>query len=166
MNPRLLFLAPFLLACAHHSDDGLRVSATVHGKLPEGALAALENPESLELLSLDPGEPGGEAPPSAFHTYAVLGKTPLEGADRTRIVQALYDGITDSDGTVAACFEPRHGIRAKGAGHTVDVVICFKCLFARPFIDGKPIEGSPITEKARALYNQTLTAAGVPLPKR
>jgi hypothetical protein len=46
------------------------------------------------------------------------------------------DGRAD-DGSIAACFEPRHGIRAETEAGSVDFVICFQCLSMKIYHNGE-----------------------------
>lgn len=95
--------------------------------LPEPSRFVLQDPEVFEILALDPG--GFGMVEDGFHGYEVLGRAPLEDpGDRARLVALLEQGVNESDGMVAACFNPRHGIRTEREGERVDVVICFECL--------------------------------------
>jgi hypothetical protein len=115
----------------------------------------------IELLSLDPKEAKEK---EGFHGYKVLGSVKLEKkADREKLLKAFYKGIDDSDGSVAACFIPRHGLRAKVDGKTVEIVICFQCLSMKVYVDGKP--GSALTTGSpAATFNDILKEKKVPLP--
>src|SRR5437667_296107 len=93
------------------------------GEIPAKVKAALKKADSWELYSLDP-EQRKEPPKVAFHDWRVLGKTTVTDADtRKRLVAALEKGAKENDGTVAACFNPRHGIRIKSGDNTIDLVI-------------------------------------------
>lgn len=100
----------------------------------------LETGDRFILLSLEPTHPGlrsESAPPpkETFHDYAVLGKTEiLNPKDRTELLGALYQGIAESRGLIAACFNPRHGISAKLGDESVDLVICFECLSIQTYV--------------------------------
>jgi hypothetical protein len=134
-------------------------------KLPADALAVLENAKSFDLYSLDPDRLKGK-PKNDFHGWRVLGKTAVaDNTTRAGVLAALKKGIADSDGSVAGCFNPRHGIRASHNGTTVDLVICFQCLSLEVYVDGKRSSvlttGSPQPE-----LDKVLKAAGVPLPPK
>jgi hypothetical protein len=66
---------------------------------------------------------------------------------------------------VAGCFIPRHGLRLKGGGKTVDLVICFQCLSAEVFVDGERQKGFLTSGEPQTEFDATLKAAGVQLPK-
>lgn len=133
--------------------------------LPADTRKLLDRAETVELLSLDPNR-RDEKGKGSFHGYKVLGKVDLKmKADRAKVLKALYKGIDDSDGSVAACFIPRHGIRAKVDGKTVEIVICFQCHSMNVYIGDKKTsvltDGSPA-----ATFNKVLTDAKVPLPEQ
>jgi hypothetical protein len=78
----------------------------------------------MELLSLDPRPidarpvPTATCLPSACsHGYRFLGHAPLNGVKpRRKLTEVVFKGILESDGKVAACFNPRHGLRAVARG--------------------------------------------------
>lgn len=100
-------------------------------KLPAAAKTILDAAEDVVLYSIDPGEPGKPRDPEqrgGFHGYEILGKTTLgKAAIRRRVRSAIETGIAESDG-VSGCFRPRHGLRARHDGKTLDLLICFECL--------------------------------------
>jgi hypothetical protein len=89
-------------------------------------------PEQLTLYSIDGRrlQPGQEVQANEkFHGYPVLGKIEIADADkRKEVFAALKEGLARSNGTMAKCFWPRHGIPAVEKGRTIDYVICFECL--------------------------------------
>jgi hypothetical protein len=99
----------------------------------------------------------------SFHGYAVLGKLDVKSAeDRKKLVDALRQGAEDNPGAVAACFNPRHGIRMKTADSTVDLVICFECLSVEVYIGDKRAEkGFLTTGDPQEVFDAVLKAAGV-----
>jgi hypothetical protein len=70
-----------------------------------------------------------------------------------------------NDGRVAACFNPRHGIRASREGKTIDLVICFECLQVYVYAE-EGRQGSFLTTSSpQPVFDQVLREAGVPLAK-
>ncbi len=132
-------------------------------KLPDVARAALDGAERLELWSLDPTL--RETPAAdGFHGWRALGRVTVEdAAERARLVDALAKGVAGNDGVVAACFNPRHGVRAVHDGKTVDLVICFECLQVQMFVDASASEGFLTTSAPQPSFDRVLRAAGVPL---
>lgn len=93
----------------------------------------LSDATELQIYSLNPRPSSMEdkelASREHFHDYAILGHATIRDRKRAReILNLVYRGIHESDGTVAACFDPRHGIRATSGERTVDFVICYECL--------------------------------------
>jgi hypothetical protein len=122
-------LAVALFACVTFRN-------AIEDKLPSSCIRILRAPESMELLALDP-RPIDARPvadrnvPSerVFHGYEILGHAPLIGVKpRRKLTEVVFKGILESDGKVAACFNPRHGLRAVREGQVVDLLICYECL--------------------------------------
>jgi hypothetical protein len=125
--------------------------------------------ESMTVYSLDGTyeardnkTPTGEM----FHDYPVLGKTDIaDPRDRTAILVAVKKGIAQSDGTQAACFWPRHGVRLVQSGETIEYVICFECLQLNEYRDGDT-KHEPTTRSPAAVLDEHLKSAGVPQKKK
>ena len=153
MSRHLILFA--LLPALHGCGGGQR--------LPADGTQILEKADSIELYSLDPDKKARK-PGTGFRDWQVLGQTTLSGEDKKAIVKALQKGIADSDGSVAACFNPRHGIEATYDGKKVELVICFECSSISGWNDGTRFSvlttGGPAKE-----FNRVLEAKGVPLPK-
>ena len=147
-------------------------SATIRN--PPGQMAGivdetLRDAESFTLYSIHPTpimvrDPLDENA-STFHDYEILGQTEVGNADeRATLINALYQGIDDSDGTVAACFNPRHGITAKSGDTTIDFVICYECHSMKIYVDGET-RGSVITDASPArVFNAAVDNAGLERP--
>ncbi len=127
--------------------------------------AVLDTGERFVLLTLDPTNPAGRdasnpLPDDAFHDYRVLGRTEIsDRKERAELLQALYQGVQESDGSVALCFSPRHGISATLAGETVDLVICFECLSME--VHSKTKGGVLTTDYPRSTFNRVARRAGL-----
>ncbi len=151
-----LIVASFLAGCASDAPSSIRIPAKVKRSVPEPVREALLRGESLELLSLYPYPKGydqklwrerGYDKLARVDDYAVLGTMALDKNQRAKALRAFFDGIQRSDGTVAACFNPRHALRTRHGGAVYDVVICYECLSMIFFRDGKHL-GSTTTVKA------------------
>jgi len=145
----LLALAPLATA-----DD--------KNKMAPDVAAVLEKADEFEVLSLDPMKLK-EKPKDDFHGYKVLGKTTVKKDDKKAILDALHAGLKASDGSVADCFNPRHGLRATHDGKTVDLVICFECLAMQTFVGDKSAGTMPTTAAPQKVFDKVLTDAKVPL---
>ena len=146
------------------------VAAVVAGCGRSGSIvtnAALPTPDELTIYAID----GLVNEPTEFVTddqlfrgYKVLGKTEIsDPAARQQIVKAISDGISESDGTVASCFWPRHGVHVVTDGKAVDYVICYECLQVYVFSPGAGRHMQPTTDKHQAVLTDRLTAAGIQL---
>ena len=134
-------------------------------EIPAEVKAALAKADSWELYSLDP-EQRKDPPKVAFHDWRVLGKTTVKDADtRTRLLAALEKGAKENDGTVADCFNPRHGIRVKAGDKTIDLVICFECYQTAIYTGEEKTGGYKTARSPQPVLNKVLTDARVPLPK-
>ncbi|MHC4955011.1 MAG: hypothetical protein ACYTGZ_14095 [Planctomycetota bacterium] len=177
---RTVLLAPLLLlACSQlepiPDGESVTVPARAAKAIPEDVRRALQDSDELELLSLHPmpraydpsywSKHGLDTKP-LIADYAILGARKLEGNDRVAALNAFYRGVADTDGTVAACFNPRHALRASKGGATFSAVICYECLSMTFFRDGKRIGKTLTTESPKTTLNRLLKQANVPLPKR
>ena len=126
-------------------------------KLPDSTLAVLEQADQFELLALSPILAKSD---HGFHGYPVLGAAKISQTEtRRRLISALSQSMRDSNGTIAACFNPRHGIRATSNGKQVDLVICFECLSFRLYGDRE--ETFLITDTPKTLFDEVLKNSGV-----
>jgi hypothetical protein len=155
--------------------------------IPAEVLTALEQGDSFELFSLDPLAPdvlntpadteNGEPPPEQtesnridqrphFHGWIVLGGTKIDDkTKRQAVLSALTKGVAENEGVAAACFIPRHGLRAKLNGKTYDVVICFHCLSGQTYVDDERGSGFLTTGSPQPALDQALQDAGIQLPE-
>src|SRR5262249_25315899 len=127
VKSRLVILLPILLLAGCVSVGGPD-GPDGPNSLPTAAANLLDRADRIVVLVLDPsprnlggmvspdGKPVPPPPPDEredFHGYSVIGKTivvaPLA---RRNLVGAVKQGIAASDGSAAACFNPRHGLRA------------------------------------------------------
>ena len=130
---------------------------------PADSRAVFENADRMTLYSIDHYPKPNQA--NTFHYYPIIGKTEIADVKTRRaLVAHLYNGIAKSDGVSAACFNPRHAIRASKGGKTVDIVICFGCQNLQVHYQ-KSLSYAPITRAPQNFYNSVLQEAGVPLAK-
>ena len=165
--PLSLTLALVSSSCSSRPGPG-DVPSTYTDR-PDGVLAALAGAESAQLFALHPypfqreiaGE--GELPEDRlFHSYEILGSAPSQGVDATDHLLALVEyGIEDSDGMVAACFNPRHGIRVVKDGVAHDFVICFECLSMQTYRDGGRDGGHMTSERYAHAVTRVFEAHGL-----
>ncbi len=139
-------------------------------KTPRPVAVVLDDPDSFILYSLEPDPLGGtgEGKPAAdsFHGHTILGQTEVKDMlTRRKLGTAFKRGVADHDGSVAACFIPHHGIRARKGDQTVDLVICFKCAQVQVHINGQPAESILISTSPRDTFNDVLRRSRVKLSK-
>jgi hypothetical protein len=128
--------------------------------MPLVAWHALNDADHYELFSLNPRLSG-----PGFHGHEILGRTLVTDAStQKRLNDALRSGARESNGSIMACFNPRHGIRVTDAGVTTDLAICFECRQVEVFQGGKMIASFPITNSPQPTFDSVLKAAAVPLP--
>ena len=103
--------------------------------IPANAAIILEQGDHFELLSLDPRRQE-HAAEGDFHGYRVLGAAFISDVEtRKKLVSAFEKAVAENEGIMAACFNPRHGMRVTRNKKQVDFVICFekikldKCAF-------------------------------------
>ena len=124
----------------------------------------LQDATSIELYSLDPMDRTGFDSNTGFHGWKVLGTTLVDDpATLAGLTDALSSGIAENDGMVAACFDPRHGIRATVDGRQYDYVICFHCYSARWYTDGDQNQGFLTTGSPQPEFDRVLSDASVEL---
>jgi hypothetical protein len=134
--------------------------------LPKDVREAFEKATEFDLYSLDPSRMVEKnKKDTLFHDWKVLGKTTLKGDTAKNVRAAIDKGRKDSDGSVAACFNPRHGVRIVHDKKTYDLVICYECLSATVFEGDKRIGQFLTTRSPEKTLTRVLADAKVPLPK-
>lgn len=128
----------------------------------ESAADILETAARFELLALEP-MPLQQPTATAFGGYEVRGRTEVEVAIGRDVLRLVEEGIRASDGRVAACFNPRHGIRAESAAGTCDIVICYECLSMQVFVDGAHAENVLTSERVEPRVTAIWRTAGLTL---
>ena len=131
--------------------------------MPAYAADALRDGSAFQLLSLDPSYLNAEQCPNDFHNWNALGSTPVSTIDRTKLVDSLIASVPENPGAIAACFNPRHGIRVVHENQQFDFVICFECLQIYWYIDDERqptilTSGSPLPA-----FNDVLRSSLIPL---
>lgn len=107
--------------------------------------------------------------PDLFYERPALGKitTPVT-ADIRSIVTDLDNAGRHWSGAVAACFSPRHGVRAVVEGTVHDLLICYECASAEIYRDSVQVGTIYLSSdhydgKQNERFNTILTAAGIPI---
>src|SRR6266542_3342151 len=154
--------ACLILFLVAYSATGANLSVAKREKtFPGDSYSIFNGSQRLTLFSLDPSPVEGEKSKETFHGYKVLGKVLIADPGlQTDVKKSLYRAINYGS-MPAACFNPRHGLRAEMNGKSVDLVICFECscliLYA-----GKEKGVAVISSiRAEGLYNRIMRDAGV-----
>ena len=101
----------------------------------------LGNNAKVTLFSIDPQDNGWRADPDGtwcgrplFRGHIVRASSPIiDHGEQRAIVLALTDGIRESYGSVASCFEPYFGLTLQKGDKKIDIVVCFMCLNAKVY---------------------------------
>ncbi len=127
-----VLLSSLLLQTVCGADDDFKAGQS---RIAEAIEKIGQTKDKVFLYSLDPNDPRiyeGKLPENSdkvFHRYPILGRVEMTSPEETAsLFGALSKGIRESSGSVAGCFEPRHGIRVVSSKATNDFVICFTCL--------------------------------------
>ncbi len=149
-----------ILGCS--SDKPQKMSFPLGVTMPSEAMNALQAGTEFSLLSLDPSDlftPN----PDGFHNFDVLGSTFPSQPDREQLVKSFAAGVTAHDGMVAACFDPRHGIRVQYEGKCYDFVICFECAKIYWYTDSEKNETILTSGTPKQVFDKVLTKASIKL---
>ena len=114
---------------------------------------------TITIYSLDP-QRSDKVEQDDFHGYKIIGqKGVTEPNDRSKLLSKLADSIRQNTGVVAACFNPRHGLRFKADNAQMDFVICFECSSGRGYgtADGSFL----LTNSGNEEFNAFLDKHGV-----
>ena len=101
---------------------------------------------------------------NGFGGFPVLGSVEIKDVPtRKKLVTALNAGITESDGTMAKCFWPRHAIEMDVDGKPTRFIICFECLQIKIVAEGEEDRVVATTNERESLFDEVLKAAAVEL---
>lgn len=153
--------APAALGQSEHPGSGKPHLAAWGGALPPQVAQALADIEEADLISLEPlADPN--APGQRLQGYLVLGSTRLSRPQVRAAVSGITSAIAGFDGVIAACFDPRHALRFRSAGHTYLMLICFQCRSLEVIERGRLIGSAPLTGSPAKL-DAMFASAKVPI---
>ena len=124
--------------------------------MPGDVRAALEAPDTMELVSLEPssGWDGPDAGGERLHAWLVIGRAEVSDPEtRAEVARLVLRGVRESEGMIAACFNPRHAVRVTRDGVLHELVICYECYSMAAYVDGEKVDtvltsespGAPLT---------------------
>ena len=127
----------------------------------EEVVPTLRHATSMEVFSLDP-RPQEENAEGLFHHYPVRGGVKITPTEIAALRDSLIAGI--SSGNSTGCFNPRHGIRVRAKGKTMDLVVCFECSGAMLYGLTKDCPPDLVfgDKSTLALLNRVLDRAKIP----
>ena len=149
-----------MLGCSSPATERLQRSRRV--SIPSDAMTALQNGIEFQLFSLEPSK-RVEGDVDGFHDLFVLGATAPSQADRDQLVESLAQSVIEHDGSIAACFDPRHGIRVHHNGKVFDFIICFECAQIYWFKDKEKNPTILTSGSAQPVFDKVLKAASIKL---
>jgi hypothetical protein len=133
MKKHAAFIVCLLLECIAFSGVAYASDQPAFNQQP--VVAALEKISASEiqiyLYSLDPSNRKEiiHDAPNVFYGFPILGKVEIKPlGEKEALLKAFIQGVKESNGVVAACFEPRHGLRVIQGDKRTDFVICYTCL--------------------------------------
>jgi hypothetical protein len=122
---RRLLLCVFALTASLACDRDPRDAPAVKQLLPADARQIVENADVMTVYALNPDPLAAGEP--RFQDYAIVSsQTVPKAGTRRQIATLLMAGVTEG-GERAACFDPRHGVRATRGDSSIDLLICFEC---------------------------------------
>ena len=165
----MIIVAALLAMAACGAGSREQVRPTAHDfrdedlyEIPAPAAAILEQSDHFELLSLDPRRQMNGA--DGFHGFKVLGTAVISDSEiRQKLVSAFERAVAEKPGAIAACFNPRHGIRVSKDRERADFVICFECRQVQVSY-GEAQGEFLINNSAKSLFDSVLQTRGLPLP--
>ncbi|MCB9911347.1 MAG: hypothetical protein H6829_13875 [Planctomycetes bacterium] len=138
-------------------------------EFPIACQDVLRGAAELELVAINPDWPteASREDPATMHGYTVRGRATLtDRAQRLELLSALAAGARENDGTVAACFDPRHALRAEYQGQTYELIVCFECLSFQIWNDQGHVANGDISETPREVFDRIYAAQGLSLAPR
>ena len=138
-------------------------------EMPSDLAEVLMQAEELELFALNPDWPTEETrnDPNAFHGYLVRGQATLTDREqRLGLLASFAQGDQENDSIVAACFNPRHGLRARHGDKVCDIVICFECLSYKLHDQDGQRDGGLISRDPQPHFDQVYTGLGLSIASR
>lgn len=130
-----------------------------------GPFEPLTEARSTEIFTLNPMrvEMDDQATDESesFHGYRILGRASIGPATSRKLLSEVARSVASSDGRVAACFNPRHGIRCEMADGPVDIVICFECYQLYVYPAGSERDSHLLGKKGVAEVDRIFEAQGL-----
>ena len=164
-----ILVALLAFACSSPDPEGsglkLQFSDEFHGDWAE----VLTGSERLELVAIDPDPPtkAERGDPDRMHGYRIRGRAWLEDPkQRAELLGAFARGDRQNDHKAAACFNPRHVLRAEKGGRWIEVVICFECLSYQVYDGAEHLGNGLVSQSPTAVFNRVFESMGLSIAGR
>ncbi len=151
MRIRLLAVAGllFLAACGERNT-----APTIFPVPPQMTLYSIREDRDINNVWAEKAE--------KLEDFPTLGKVKITDPQvRQEVIEALDLSVASAKG-MAACFNPRHGIRAIDGASQTDYIICFECCSMHILVAGKR-KAYAIDGSAQEFLNKLLREANAPL---
>lgn len=124
------------------------------GALPVEVRKALEEPRSVDLVSLHPTPKSN----TGLHGFQELGRVCLGQEEARRACSAVWAGLQDGErGNVPTCFQPRHALRIG----ELDLLICYQCHHWVAYLQGHRVGEGAISDGGQEECEQAVIEHGL-----
>lgn len=165
----LLLALPTAVSCSVSESGNEPLYADFGKELQQVHREILFGAKEWEIVAVNPDWPTEEsrADPSTVHGYTVRGRAKItDRATRLELLTALAAGARENDGMVAACFNPRHVIRAEMEGSWCELIICFECFSCQVWDGAERVDFFDLSETPKATFDRIYGEAGLSIAKR
>lgn len=131
----------------------------INRAFPKGSYEAFLKSEKLTLFALNPEKAAEGA--ENLQGWAIVGKVPVPELRYQNELKAAF--IREmARAKAAACFNPRHGLRAEtDDGKTIDLIICFECNSFQVHYGSERANGAINKTYLEDPFNQILKISGI-----
>lgn len=165
MRPILKTVLAFLIGAALLSFTGHSAPGQTNQPigLPADIQTTLESADTFTLFSIDPTPAFEGKATNTFQGRIILGQLDVQSrGTRMELIDALNQGISAGK-SVALCFNPRHGMRARKGDETVELLICFECGQIYVTSHSATSQLFMTTTNPASIFNRVLKEAGIPV---
>lgn len=125
---------------------------------PKDSYAVFMVNEKLTLYALKPESQNTNA--DNFHGFGILSKTEIDTKEHQKELKTAF--VEEMAGAKsAACFNPRHALRAEANGKMIDLAISFECGKFIVYAGDETGEGGISGSNLEQPFNQILQNAGI-----
>jgi hypothetical protein len=146
-----------------------REIAQRQAKLAADFAPLMEGVAELEVFILDAAsgwdnaEKRAEAPALRLDRWRIVRQAKVTDAREIALLRTGIRRSIETGGPVAACFNPRHGVRFTKNGRQVELILCFECA-GMEAKGSSEFDGAPISGAAEADFYRVFRAHGLVRP--